>query len=190
MMTRHRAIRCVLGALVCAAGGCSGKSDGDRQAMIQGHRDPMMALSAFLGTWTTETETVILGEEPQTLRTASLTEFSMVLDGRYMLERFESNGDAGREATIGLWTWDHNAGKYRCWWFSNSSARAEGWGWFEPGGEVFAFKYSGKSKDGSRIYAEGNVTFVNDQTMTWTVTEYETSWKVSPTAEITSVSRK
>lgn len=145
-------------------------------------------LEMFIGDWefTSEMKMAVLDEVLKGKGT-STTEWT--LDKRYIVEHAEYDmGELGKMKGAGLWTYDPKAKKYRTWWFDSHGETGHGTATYCEETKTWKFKARGRSPWGKTI-GKGTATFVDDNTVEWTWTQWDGSG-LFKTMEMTGTNKR
>ncbi len=72
---------------------------------------------------------------------------------------------------VEYWSWDPKAKKYAIWSMSDWGETGSGWAEFTPDGNSMCAKAAARDAEGNKKSGESKMTFVDDNTMTWTYAE-------------------
>lgn len=183
----------MLGAGLLAIAGCEQKkmSMAEFKEMMKAPpRAPELdRLDAFVGTWHSETQMEMEGaEEPMTMQGVESAEWG--IDNRYLVQNMEYGTDENPMTGHSLWTWDEDAGVYRNWWFDSHGQTGEGTSRYDEEEGVWYMKTKGRNmSNGMKTVGEGTMKFIDDDTIEWTWSEWD-SMRLVKFMEMSGVSRR
>ncbi len=129
-------------------------------------------LNMFAGSWESSSEaTMAMLDEVMTSTGSS--EAAWECDGWCLVERatLELEG-LGKMVMTSIWSWDAKSKKYRSMWAGNDGGTAVGTASYCEETKTWRIKAKGRSSWG-KSKAKGTVTFIDDDTMEWTWTEWD-----------------
>lgn len=175
---------CAAGALVS---GCA-SSKMNMEEMMQAPSRPaeLDALNAFTGTWSASWECTMEGM-PEPMKGTGMSVVAWECDKWVMLERFTGSMGEDKFQGIGMWSYDPKSGKYQMRWMDSFGGVGDGTATYDAATRTWTMKGKGSGMQDSVM--EGTMRFVDDNTMEWTHTEWN-SWKTKKTMSMKGTSRK
>lgn len=147
-------------------------------------------LDTFVGNWS-GTSKIELACTDETITCKGTSSAKWDLDERFLIERAQMDmGDLGTMEGISLWTWDPGSKKYRTWWFDSWGGASTGTATYDEATKTWHMK--GKGVDpwtGKGTAGKGTGTWTDENSMTWTYTEWD-SWKLRKNMEMSGTSHR
>lgn len=176
--------------LVCLLGsGCVSRMTAADLAGLTPDRVPELGkLGAFAGRWEFDAQVRMAGvDEPLHMKATS--EASWEADGWCLVrrERVIMEG-AGESSGVATWTYDVGSGTYRGVWISSGGSIGYETGWHDETRHTWHFRGTIHGPAG-KTTAKGTMTFLDENTVDWTWTEYAWGGLVKKT-EIVGTGRR
>ncbi len=148
-------------------------------------------LEFLIGNWTSESEAKMPNSE-EVLRGTGTSKTTWGIGKRFLTTEFTGNlgGGMGNMTGTEYWTWDAAAKKFRTWWFDNWGGVAHGSAKYDAKNKVWRIHGSARSTlSGRKSVQKGTMTVVDDNTIKWTWSEYD-SLGLFKMFEMTGVNRR
>lgn len=143
----------------------------DMKAMQPQRPAELDALNAFVGDWESEGEMKFsFLEEP--IKSTGTNSAHWEGDNWYLVsDDVFGMGEMGTMHAHSTWTYDAKTKRYRSTWVDSMGSTGIGQGWYNDEDRSWRMKATSFGPHGKSTMG-GTVTFVDDDTMTWTWTEY------------------
>ena len=129
-------------------------------------------LNMFAGEWVSTGEATMTGLD-EVLKSTGTTESTWGCDGWCLVERSTMNmGELGGMTGLGVWTWDAKAKKYRSSWADDWGTTGRATAKYDDETRTWTMKAKGTGPMGKSV-GKGTATFVGDDTVEWTWTEWD-----------------
>ena len=189
-MTRFNlAGACLIASMIIGLTGCE-KPDLSEMMKPPPRPAELDKLVCWVGSWEGTMEMKIPGHD-EVMTGSGTSTVTWEADKWLLLERFEGTmGDEGTMKGLGVWTWDPKAHKYRVWSFDTFGGVSEGTATYDE--ETSTWHMKAKSRylaSGQKSVSEGKVKMLDNDTMEWDFTEWD-SLKLSKYMEGHGTSRR
>lgn len=147
-------------------------------------------LDAFAGNWEYTMEMKMEGmEKPETYSGTSYATWEC--DRRLLVERVEGDmGEMGKFHGLAIYTWDPQDKVFRTFWFDNMGSMHHGTMKYDEATKTWNTKGEGENLNtGERTRGKGWMKCVDDNTVKWGGTEYD-SWGWKKKSEMTGTSKR
>jgi len=181
-----------MGFLAVLAGlvGCQQKPVDLAEMMKPPPRPPELdRLNLLVGRWENTFEMKMAGsEKPSTGKGTSTA--SWEADKWLLVERFDVTMEGDKVSGLGLWTWDPRAKAYRVSWYDSAGNTTSGKATYDDKNRTWQWRAKGYiAKTGQTTTSEGTMRFVDDNTMEWSGTDWD-SWRLRKLMEGKGTSRR
>lgn len=189
-MTRARIAGPALVLAAAVAGGCHKGVDLSEMMKPPARPAELERLGMFVGTWEGTGEMRMPGSD-EVLTGKGTSRYAWDADKWLLVERGEyMMGEHGPMLGMGIWSWDAKARKYRMSWFDNYGGIGSGTATYDEPTRTWRMKSRGYySTTGHKSVGEGTIRMVDDATMEWTFTEWD-SLKLMKFMEMKGTSRR
>jgi hypothetical protein len=171
MRTITRTTLWMSGFMVMALVGCAPKMDKETLRQMKPERPAELdMLKPFVGEWKGQSEMHIAGMEEPITGTGT-SKMTWALDGMTLVDHgtWESE-DMGSMESMGAWTWDPRAKKFRMVFLDSWGGRGEGVSYYDAKKNLWRMRGKSHSAQGT-THGKGTMRFIDDDTMEWTWSE-------------------
>ena len=178
----------VIGAVALLAIGLTGCQQPNFSEMMAPPERPVELdrLAMFVGQWEGTCEGTMTGCE-EAMKSKGTSEAKWDADRWVLVERMEYTMGEGKDETkmagICVWSWDARAKKYRMNCYDNFGTCGTGMATYDEDTRTWHMTNKGRYADGTAVVGEGTTVMVDENTMEWNYTEWD-SWKLTKFMEM------
>lgn len=135
--------------------------------------DELNAYEVFVGSWAWEAR-VLNSKDPEDVWKGKAS-WGWALDKRCLQGRMNAKCKHAEFESVGIWSFDHKSRKHIWWMFNNWGYPQNGTAKYDEASKTWTMKYTSVGLDGTGSSGTYQLTVVDNDTLEWTMNEWDSS---------------